>query len=146
MPDDRIQDEPDKPRDGDDRPRRPRRDENDEEERPRRRARRDDDDEDDRPRRRRRDDDDGGMNTLIPYKNPKALAAYYCGVFAVIPCLGLILGPIAITLGVLGLKYRKINETAGGTGHAWAGIVLGTLVLLGHLVALILIVIVANAQ
>ena len=73
------------------------------------------------------------MNTLIPYKNPKALVSYYCGVFSVIPCIGLILGPIAISMGVLGLKYRKTHETAGGTAHAWIGIVLGSLVLLGHL-------------
>lgn len=126
MPDDRIQDEPDeRPR-----PKRPRPSE-DEEERPRR-ARRNDED---RPRRRRRDedDDDGGMNMLIPYKNPKALASYYCGVFSVIPCIGLILGPIAIIFGVLGLKYRKTHETAGGTAHAWLGICLGAFVLLGHL-------------
>ena len=129
MPDDRIQDEPDKrPR-----PKRPRPSE-DEEERPRR-ARRDDED---RPRRRRREeDDDGGMNMLIPYKNPKALASYYCGVFALIPCIGLVLGTIAIIFGVLGLKYRKTHETAGGTAHAWAGICLGTFVLLAHLATVV---------
>ena len=62
----------------------------DEDDRPRRRRRdRDEDDDDDRPRRGRRDGyNDGGMSTLIPYKNGKALAAYYCGVFSLIPCVG----------------------------------------------------------
>src|SRR5262249_14311224 len=38
--------------------------------------------------------------TLIPYKNPKALAAYYCGFFALIPVLGFILGAVAMVLGI----------------------------------------------
>ena len=142
MPDDRIQDEPDEhPR-----AKRPRPSGDEEDERPRRRSRRDEEDEDESPRRRRRDDDDGGINTLIPYKNPKALASYYCGVFALIPCFGLILGTIAIVFGVLGLEYRKTHESAGGTAHAWVGIILGTLVLLGHLVAVLMIVIAANTK
>ena len=141
MPEDRIQDD-------EKRPRRARRDEEDEE-RPRR-ARRDDEEEE-RPRRRRirRDDDEdegGGMNSLIPYKNPKALIAYYVGVFALIPIIGIPLGIASIILGVLGLKYRKTHPTAGGTGHAWAGIVLGTLVLLGHLAVVVLVVVLANAK
>jgi hypothetical protein len=113
---------------------------------PRHRPRDEDDDEDehDRPRRRRRrvdEDDDGGVSTLIPYKNPKALAAYYCGVFALIPCLGAILGPIALIFGILGLKAVRAHPRMHGTGHAIAGIVLGSLVTLGHLVVGILIVI-----
>ncbi|HKI36123.1 MAG TPA: DUF4190 domain-containing protein [Gemmataceae bacterium] len=110
---------------------RPRRDE--EEARPRRRSRRDEEDEEDedeRPRRRRRshdDYDDDGVSTLIPYKNGKALAAYYCGVFSFIPCLGNILGPLAVVFGILGLRFVKESPRAKGTGHAWAGIIMGTL-------------------
>ena len=129
MPEDRIQDEPERPR-------------RDDEERPRRRSRRDLDEEDERRERRiaRRDEeDDGGFNTLIPYKNPKALIAYYLGVFSLIPFIGVLLAIASITLGVLGLKYRKTHTKAGGTGHAWAGIILGSLVLVGHLVVAILI-------
>jgi hypothetical protein len=87
------------------------------------------DDEDDLDVRRR----DSGGTGLIPYRNPQALIAYYCGVFALIPCLGLALGPVALILGILGLNYKKKNPSAGGTGHAIAGIVLGTVVLFGHL-------------
>jgi len=117
-----------------DRPsRRSKEEEDEEDDRPRRRRREEDDDDDDRPRRRRRRNDDDGMSTLIPYKNSKALAAYYCGVFALIPCVGMILGPIALIFGILGLKYVKRRPDAHGTGHAWAGIILGSLVILGHL-------------
>jgi hypothetical protein len=88
-----------------------------------------DDDFDDRPRRRRRDEDDGDDPTggLIPYKNGKALAAYYCAVFSLIPCVGTALGPAAVVLGVLGLGHAKRHPRAGGKAHAWIGIVLGTI-------------------
>lgn len=107
------------------------------------RRRRDDDDEDDyddRPRRRRsrsRDDDeeeddrrirrnDGGLNKIIPYKNPLALIGYYVSVFALLPFVGLILGPGAIVLGCLGLVARSKNPRAGGLAHAIVALVLGS--------------------
>ena len=100
-------DRPDEPRPADiDRPRRPRRD-----------------DYDDDVNVRRQDDD--AASTLIPYRNPCALIAYYCGVFSLIPCVGNILGPIALIFGVLGLRFANEYPTAGGKGHAIAGIVLG---------------------
>ncbi len=104
----------------------------------RRRPRRpvEDDDEDGPPRRR--DSGDGGLSTLIPYKNGKALAAYYCGVFSLIPCLGLILGPVALIFGILGARYAKAHPTAKGMGHAIAGIVLGGLTTLGNWGSIIL--------
>ena len=61
---------------------------------PRRRPREDDDDDDEeyerRPRRRsiRKDTGDEVVSTIIPYKNPKALAGYYCGIFSLFPILG----------------------------------------------------------
>ncbi len=95
-------------------------------------------DEDDRPRRRRRPPEADATGGLIPYKNAKALTAYYLGVFSLIPCLGIILGPIAIILGILGLGYAKKHPEARGQVHAIVGIVLGSLVLAGH-VALVAI-------
>ena len=76
---------------------------------------------------------------LIPYKNPMGLMAYYAGVFALIPCVGLVLGPAAFILGILGIRYANKYPTAGGKGHAIAGIVLGALVILGHLVGIVLL-------
>jgi predicted Zn finger-like uncharacterized protein len=91
-----------------------------------------------RPRRRRRrddEDDDGNdaVSTIIPYKNPMALAAYYCGVFGLIPCVGGILGPIALIFGIVGMRAVKRDPRMHGTGHAIAGIVLGGLETLAHL-------------
>ena len=138
MPDDHIRpDDPTTRRDRDDEAfqeaPRGRRDEEDDYDRPRRR--RDEDEEDDRPRRRIRRDEEEGDATggLIPYKNGLALGAYYTGVFSLIPCLGVVLGPIAIVLGFLGLNYANKHPRARGKAHAIVGIVLGVLVLLGHL-------------
>jgi predicted Zn finger-like uncharacterized protein len=88
------------------------------------------DDDYDEERFRRRDD--GGVSTLIPYRNGRALAAYYCGVFSFIPCIGLILGPIALVLGILGLRFARAHPSAKGTGHAIAGIVCGSITTLGN--------------
>lgn len=89
---------------------------------------------------RRRPPRDGGISSLIPYHNPKSLVAYYCGVFSLIPCLGLILGPIALIFGILALKYANLHPTAKGTGHAITGIVLGSLASLANLVGLVFVV------
>lgn len=90
-------------------------------------------DDDDRPRRRRRPshntDPTGG---LIPLNNGLALAAYYCGVFAFVPCFGLALGPLAIVFGFLGLGRAKLHPEAKGKGHSIAGIVCGGLSVLLH--------------
>jgi hypothetical protein len=85
-----------------------------------------DDDEDDyRTNVRRRGP--SGVEAMIPYKNPLALIAYYLGVFGLIPVLGLLLGPIALVMGILGVRFARNNPTAGGAGHAITGIVLGIL-------------------
>lgn len=67
----------------------------------------------------------GGLNLIIPYKNVRALAAYYLGVFSAIPVLGLPLGLAAFVLGILALRFRRKNPAAGGVVHAWIGILAG---------------------
>jgi hypothetical protein len=67
----------------------------------------------------------GGLNVIIPYKNVRALTAYYLGVFSAIPVLGLPLGLAAFTLGILALRFRRKNPAAGGVVHAWIGILAG---------------------
>jgi hypothetical protein len=84
-----------------------------------------------------------GINVLIPYKNPRALVAYYLGVFAVIPFLGILLGITAFVLGILGLRYRRRNPAAGGAVHAWIGIVAGGLFGFGWLALTIIAIIAA---
>ena len=67
----------------------------------------------------------GGLNVIIPYKNVRALVAYYLGVFSAIPVLGIPLGLVAFILGILGLRFRRENPAVGGAVHAWIGILAG---------------------
>jgi hypothetical protein len=88
---------------------------------------------------------DGPLSTLIPYRNGAALAAYYTGVFSLIPLLALLLGPLAIVLGVLGLRFAARQPMAHGRVHAWVGIIVGTITLLANL-AVIVIAAVAGSR
>jgi hypothetical protein len=76
---------------------------------------------------------------IIPYKNPPALIAYYCGVFSIIPFLGFFIGIAALCLGIAGLKKRKQTPIIRGSVHAWIGIICGTLSILAHLAFVVLI-------
>lgn len=64
-------------------------------------------------------DSTGGV---IPYKNPKALIAYYLGIFSGLPLIGLPLGIAAFVLGIMGLRDRKRNPVIKGSVHAGIGI------------------------
>ena len=83
------------------------------------------------------------VNKIIPYRNVPALAGYYCAVFALIPFLGILLGVIALVLGLVGLRQARLNPAAGGKVHAWIGILLGGLCGFGYL-ALVVWFVVAN--
>ena len=63
------------------------------------------------------------VSTIIPYRNVPALIAYYCGVFALLGFPA----PVAVILGILGLKKAAVNPQAKGKTHAWIGIILGGL-------------------
>ena len=67
----------------------------------------------------------GSTHQLIPYKNPMALTSYYLGVFSVLPMVGILLGAIAVALGVMGLRFWRANPQAGGQIHSWVGILAG---------------------
>src|SRR5690349_6021962 len=65
---------------------------------------------------------------IIPYKNPKALTAYYVGIVSLLCCfVGLPVGIVAVVLGIMGLRDRAQNPVIKGSVHAWIGIVLGTI-------------------
>ena len=80
---------------------------------------------------------DNPMSAVVPYKNPKALIAYYLGIFSLIPCIAIPLGISAFILGVLGLQFLKTHPTAHGKVHAWIGIVLGGLCALANIIGII---------
>ena len=68
-----------------------------------------------------------GTGGVIPYKNPKALIAYYFGILSGLPLIGLPFGIAAFVLGIMGLKARKKNPVIKGSAHAWIGIGCGGL-------------------
>lgn len=59
---------------------------------------------------------------IIPYKNPKALIAYYLGLLSGLPLIGLPIGLAAFVLGIQGLQARKRNPVIKGSVHAGIGI------------------------
>ncbi len=71
-------------------------------------------------------DSTGGV---IPYKNPPALIAYYCGVFSLVACIPFLfpLPIVALVLGIKGLKKAKAEPHVKGQVHAWIGIVCGAI-------------------
>ncbi len=91
-----------------------------------------------RPQRRPRRASREGPK-LIPYQNPRALISYYCGFFAFIPGLGILLGIAAIILGIMGVRYAQANPKAKGTAHGVVGIVLGLVTLIYNPIILYLL-------
>ena len=83
-------------------------------------------------------------SALIPSGNPKALTAYYTGVASLIPCLGLLTGPVAIILGFQGIRAYNENPAVFGKGHGIAGIVLGSICFLANIAGLVWLRIIAQ--
>ena len=83
----------------------------------------------------------GALSGLIPYNNGAALGGYYCGIFSIIPCLGAVLGPTAVVLGIIGLRNVAREPQRKGKVHAWiaviAGAVFGLLNLAGGIIMLL---------
>lgn len=96
------------------------------------RRRRDDQTDYEDPIDRYRPDYDRPAETKRKRRNGVATAAYYCGVFALIPILGLLLGPLAMLLGFIGLADARKHKEMGGRGHASSGLILGLIVLVLH--------------
>lgn len=82
---------------------------------------------------------DGLLQTLIP-RNGRAVAAYYLGIFSLIPGFGFILGLLAFGIGIAGLSFAKRFPASKGQAHAWTGIILGGLVVLAHLLLFFFII------
>src|SRR5262249_27657606 len=82
-------------------------------------------------------EEEGVIRQLIPTENPKALVAYYCGIFGLIPPVGLLLGPLALLFGILGLRQAGRDRTGKGGGHSLVGIILGPICFLVSLGAVI---------
>jgi len=90
-------------------------------------------------------EDNPTFQRFIPTKNKPALFGYYCGVFGLIPFIGIPLSISAIILGVEGLKLHKANPTPGAKGHAITALSLGIFELSVFLIFIILVLIVRNS-
>jgi len=60
-----------------------------------------------------------------PYSNTCTELSLFAGLFSLVPVLGLVIGPLAIGLGVAGLLARRKNPLLHGKRSAIAGIILG---------------------
>ena len=80
-----------------------------------------------RPRRRELLDEGGVFGSFTPWKNPAAVYSYAVGLAGMTPVLGLLLGPAAIVLGLVGHARLRRNPEIKGLSFIRAGIVLGTL-------------------
>ena len=78
---------------------------------------------------------------LIPYKNPKALIAYYLGILSGLPLIGLPFGIAAFILGILGLRDRNRNPVIKGSIHAGIGIGCGGIFTLLWTAVIIMIIV-----
>lgn len=55
------------------------------------------------------------------------LCSYYMGVFSVLPVAGIVLGPLAVVLGIYGLIQRRKKNQDSGLWMGRVGIVVGML-------------------
>ena len=71
--------------------------------------------------------EDNIVTVMIPYRNSCALIGYYVGIFSLVPAVGVILAPIAIVFGIIGLRNGIKHPENRGKIHAIVAIVLGLL-------------------
>ena len=85
---------------------------------------------------------------IIPYKNPKALIAYYLGILSGLPIIGFFLAIPALVLGIMGLRDRNRNPVIKGSIHAGIGIGCGGFFMLlwGAVIVVIIIGMLSNGR
>ncbi len=82
------------------------------------------------------------IDGILP-TNPLAAISCYLGIFSLITCFGGVLfGPLAILLGVIGLKTWRLQESKYGKTmssiRAWIGIVTGALSIPLSIIAIVM--------
>ena len=87
------------------------------------------------------------LDAIIP-TNPLAALSCYAGIFSILCCFGgIVLGPIAIVLGVLGMKKWTLQESSYGATTSkiriWIGIVTG---IIGTITQIIVIIVAAASN
>lgn len=69
----------------------------------------------------------GWLARWFPHRNPPAVSGYYFGIFGLAPVVGALLGPMAFSLGVIGLWRAIEDPDARGGNHAVFAIIAGFL-------------------
>jgi hypothetical protein len=72
---------------------------------------------------------ESAIQSWIDSSNALARTAYRCALLALVPFLGLVLGPAALIMGLIGRLREKANPSEGGAGLAMAAMVLGGITL-----------------
>ena len=67
------------------------------------------------------------FGSFTPWTNPAAVYGYGVAIASLIPGIGLLLGPIAVFLGVIGLIHRRLRPKVHGTNFAVAAMIAGSL-------------------
>lgn len=65
------------------------------------------------------------MDHVIPSRNQPALLGYYYSIFGLLPVIGLVLAPVAICYGIIGLERGNRLPRNIGYGHALFATVAG---------------------
>jgi Na+/proline symporter len=79
------------------------------------------------PQQRFEADDGGPITAVFPYKNGKALSAYYLGCFSfIIPVLAI----PAVIFGILGYRAYQQEPRLRGAAHAVIGMLAGLIAVL----------------
>jgi hypothetical protein len=67
------------------------------------------------------------MGRMVPTGNLASLSGYYFAIFSLIPIVGIVLGPFAIIMGLLGFSRAVAQPQTRGLGHALFAIATGIL-------------------
>jgi hypothetical protein len=79
--------------------------------------------------------------SFLPRSNRRARCAYICAIFGLVPILGLLFGPFAVILGLVGYRVAKNEPASDGLGHAFVSMLLGGLEFLTNTAGLLLLAI-----
>lgn len=69
--------------------------------------------------------DDRLSQYIMPTKNGPSIISYYCGVFGLLPFIGIPFAVIAIIYGHKALKIYKKQPSPGAKAHALTGLIFG---------------------
>ena len=84
---------------------------------------------------------------LTPVGRPaSAILAGYLALFGILPLIGLPFSILALVCGLLALKAIKKDPDLSGSGRAWFGIILGSLMTLISLLFLVFMVFAAISK